>query len=231
MSTFSDNPEFVLLGQKGWQHARPPPDGVWTLPDLFAHTVTQHPHRPALSCSSGGILHTLSYFDLARKVRQISDVLQEELPDASSEHAPPVVGIWLERSADLTVAVLAATTAGFTWLPFDPDAPVYRVKACLDDSNATLILCDDAHYDRACAISQSVQKCRTICFSDLAAPSGPAHHELSSATRGRIRPDDPAYLIYTSGSKPQNSRYLLYHILIWSASNSHWNSEGHLYPS
>jgi acyl-CoA synthetase (AMP-forming)/AMP-acid ligase II len=200
MASLSHNPEFVLLGQEGLQHARPPPDDVQTLPDLFAHTVAQHPHRPALSCSSDGTLHTLSYLDLGRKVRHISDALQE-LSDPSSENAPPVVGIWLERSADLTIAVLSATTAGFTWLPFDPDAPADRVRACLDDSNAMFILCDDAHYDRACVVSQSVQKCRTIRFSDLAAHSGPTDQNLSSATRGQIRPDDPAYLIYTSGSK------------------------------
>ena len=186
------------------QHACPP-DGVQTLPDLFAHTASQHPQRPALSCSSGGTLHTLSYSDLAGRVHQISDMLREELGAAfgaiSSESVPPVLGIWFERSADLTVAVLAATTSGSTWLPFDPDAPVDRVKACLVDSKATLLLCDDAHYDRACDILQSIQTCNVVRVNNLATTKRPPGQLSSSATPRRALPHDPAYLIYTSGSK------------------------------
>jgi acyl-CoA synthetase (AMP-forming)/AMP-acid ligase II len=201
----SQHSEFILRGQKDLQHARPPPDGVLTLSDLFAHTVHQYPQRPALSCSSGGTLHTLSYFDLARRVGQVSDMLREEVGvkgmDLSPANVPPVVGIWFERSAELTIAVLAATTIGFTWLPFDPDAPVDRVKACLGDSNARFILCDNAHYDRASAIVKFVQPCQAIRFSDLAADRDASLQKSLSAARRHANSDDPAYMIYTSGSE------------------------------
>jgi acyl-CoA synthetase (AMP-forming)/AMP-acid ligase II len=195
------NPDYVLLGQQDLQHACIAPDGVQTLPELFAYTARRYPQRPALSCSSDG---TLSYSELAARVRQVSDILGEILagrfPTTSSEGDPPVVGIWLERSTDLTVAILAATTSGSTWLPFDPDAPTDRVKACLDDSKAALLLCDDAHYDRTCVILQSIQTCNVVRFSDLT-EGGEPHRQTSSATPRHIRPHDPAYLIYTSGSK------------------------------
>jgi len=203
-TTILSNPEYVLLGCQDLEHACVAPDGVQTLPELFAYTARRYPRRPALSCSSDGALRTLSYSELAARVRQVSDILRnilaEKVPITFSEGDPPVVGIWLERSTDLTVAVLAATTTGSTWLPFDPDAPMDRVKACLDDSKATLLLCDDAHYDRTCAILQSTQTCIVVRFSDLTEDRQPPR-QTSSATPRHIRPHDPAYLIYTSGSK------------------------------
>lgn len=201
-ATLPANSRFILLGQNDMHQ---PPDDVQTLPDLFAHTASQHPQRPALSCSSGATLHTLSYSELAGRVRQISDMLQEELGAAFKtiflESVPPVLGIWFERSVDLNVAVLAATTAGTTWLPFDPDAPVDRVKACLVDSQATLLLCDDAHYDRACDVMQSIQTCKVVRFSNLAAAKQSSRQISSSPTQRRALAHDPAYLIYTSGSQ------------------------------
>lgn len=197
--------EYILLGKKGLQQAPPPPDGVCTLPELFAYTARQHPQRPALSCPSDGALCTLSYSELAGRAHHISDMLRQKLAVTStnnaSESEPPVVGVWLERSADLTVSVLATTTAGLTWLPFDPDAPVSRVKACLEDSKATLLLCDDAHYDRSCSVMQSIPACTAVRFNDLAEHSGPRRQIVSSEAQRHANAHDPAYLIYTSGSK------------------------------
>lgn len=229
------DPEYVLLGRQNLQHACTTPDGVQTLPELFAYTARRHPQRPALSCSSDGTLRTISYSELAASVRQVSDnlreILAEKAPTTSSEGDPPVIGIWLERSMDLTVAVLTATTTGSTWLPFDPDAPIDRVKACLDDSKAALLLCDDAHYDRSCAILKSTQTCNVVRFSDLIEEGEP--RQTSSATPRLIRPHDPAYLIYTSGSKsafPDVPRKMTY-LIASPTLNSYRHSERDLYSS
>lgn len=199
---FLPHSEYVLEGPMDFSEACRPIDGIQTLPELFAYSAQQHAQRPALSCIVGGSLHTLSYSELAENVRSISDMLQGVLSVAvATENVPPVVGIWFERSADLTVAVLAATTAGLTWLPFDPDAPEDRVKACLRDSKAKLLLCDDVHSDRACNILQSIPACTMVRFNESAAVEG-VHHKISSSTiRKSAHPHDPAYLIYTSGSK------------------------------
>lgn len=203
---FFDASDFVLQGQNGLQQAPPPPDGVQTLPELFAHTALKYPQRPALSCSlESGSFQTLSYSDVATKVDQMSNTLRTVLGAASDiapqEDVPPVVGIWFERSLDLTLAILTATTAGSTWLPFDPDAPIDRVRACLADSGTTLLLCDDAHYDRACHLLQSGQTFRVTRFNELTASKSFRHPRSSSGLQRPIRAVDPAYLIYTSGSE------------------------------
>jgi acyl-CoA synthetase (AMP-forming)/AMP-acid ligase II len=210
----SGTTDFILQGQLGLQKASPPPDGVQTLPELFAHTAHKHPQHPALSCSlTGGGFHTMSYSDMATKVNRMADTLRTLLGEAFGvaphRGAPPVVGIWIERSLDLTLAVLAATTAGSTWLPFDPDAPVDRVQACLVDSGATLLLCDDAHYDRASRLLKSSQTCKAVRINDVTASNDCPRRTSSSVYQKRIGPEDPAYLIYTSGSELSRLRATL----------------------
>jgi len=73
--------------------------------------------------------------------------------------------------------------------------------------NARFILCDNAHYDRASAIVKFVQPCQAIRFSDLAADRDASLQKSLSAARRHANSDDPAYMIYTSGSESQRYRY------------------------
>ena len=99
-----------------------------------------------------------------------------------------VVGVWLDRSIALHVAVLAVLKAGATYLPFDAAAPPDRIAVCLQDSSAALLL-------------TSATDCSVIGTPILdverlndPAPDGPI-----------LRPpaEQPAYIIYTSGSSGQ----------------------------
>jgi len=78
---------------------------------------------------------------------QLAHTLKNFYPIPSIES--PVVGIWLEKSIDLHLTVLATTISGATWLPFDADAPAARVTACIEDGKACVLVCDAAHYDTA----------------------------------------------------------------------------------
>jgi non-ribosomal peptide synthetase component F len=174
-------------------------------------------------------LRTMSYSDLANKVCQISEIMRQKLGTAAaSEGTPPVVGLWFEHLADLTVAVLSTTTTGSTWLPFDPDAPMAWVKACLEDSKAAILLCNEAHYDHSCAILQSIEGCNVMRFNDLVARDDSSHH-LTSEAQMCINPDDPAYLIYTSGSKSYYRHVLQDNLIQSSSSNSYRDSQRHLH--
>ncbi|KDQ08654.1 hypothetical protein BOTBODRAFT_563322 [Botryobasidium botryosum FD-172 SS1] len=190
---------FVLQGHDGrGSETAPLPDGIQTFPQLFAHTVLQFPNRPALSSAFGGAFASLSYSEVACKVAHISNSLRARLHDSPGQphDRPPVVGIWMERSMEFTLAVLAVTYAGATWLPFDPDAPVDRVSVCLEDSDAVLLLCDGAHHERA----QEVVGASCVhhaLFDDL---SRLDYERTQAGPMRQARPGNPAYLIYTSGT-------------------------------
>ena len=50
------------------------------------------------------------------------------------------MGIALERSAELVVAVLGILKAGAAYLPLDPDYPPGRLAQMLEDAGAALVL-------------------------------------------------------------------------------------------
>ncbi|WP_327147783.1 non-ribosomal peptide synthetase [Nocardia sp. NBC_01329] len=105
------------------------------------------------------------------------------------------VGVALPRCADLVVALLAVWRAGGMYLPLDPEHPVPRLQAVIDDARPILVLTDSALAE--------VLDCRAV---DLGSePVRTALREYPgtppvAAETGELRGDHPAYALYTSGS-------------------------------
>src|SRR5690606_14157702 len=54
------------------------------------------------------------------------------------------VAVFLERSAEMVVALLAVWKAGGAYVPLDPDYPAERVRFMLEDAQATAVVTDSA---------------------------------------------------------------------------------------
>ncbi|MDP1796431.1 MAG: amino acid adenylation domain-containing protein, partial [Planctomycetaceae bacterium] len=106
--------------------------------------------------------------------------------------ADTLVAICCERSPEMVVALLATLKAGAAYLPLDPDYPLDRLTAMLDDSGADLLLVGPS------------QKLRfpNYCGPVLSLDTDPTMSPQSSTEnpRGVITSRAPAYVIYTSGS-------------------------------
>ncbi|KAL9933990.1 hypothetical protein V8E36_007072 [Tilletia maclaganii] len=205
MSTATATHSKEILGWAGHEVAPLPPTGVTTLVSLFGHQASLRPSSTALSFQPHGsnALQQLSYEEVLRQVEQAASRLraihQEHSSGiaASSAAELPVVGVWLERSLELTLSVLTATFSGATWLPFDADAPTARVNVCLENARAAAVLTDDTHYERAReAVSSIEEEVRPVVlrYSDLLDPS------LPTAELVEPEPTHTAYMIYTSGT-------------------------------
>ena len=101
-----------------------------------------------------------------------------------------VVGVCLERSADLVVALLAIIKAGSAYLPLDPSLPPDRLGFMLKDSGARLV------------VAEPLTRAR---LGDFAGTVVNASDSFASAESDRdvlmaVQPDHLAYVIYTSGS-------------------------------
>src|SRR5438105_10428002 len=80
-------------------------------------------------------LDSLSYRALNNRVNQLARVL------CKMGVGPSVaVGICLERSPQMLVALLAVLKAGGCYVPLDSDYPRDRIRFMVDDSNATVII-------------------------------------------------------------------------------------------
>jgi len=103
--------------------------------------------------------------------------------------AGDVVGVCLERTPEMVVALLAIMKAGAAYLPLDPAYPRDRIAFMIEDSAAPLVVTT-----APIAASLRLPASKSFLFDGpLVAGSVPA--ELPAPT-----PDSAAYLIYTSGS-------------------------------
>lgn len=103
-----------------------------------------------------------------------------------------LVGVCLERSPALVVAVLAVLKAGAAYVPLDPAYPRERLAAMLSDARPSVVLTENG----VCGELPGHAGLTVVLESQ--------HPQIavcpSTRPPARITPDAPAYVIYTSGS-------------------------------
>ncbi len=126
-------------------------------------------------------LQQLSYGQLTQQSLQVAAALQQR-----GIQAGDVVGVALQRSAQLLPVLLGIWRAGAAYLPLDPDFPHDRLRYMIDDAQAKLLIVDATTTELA--VNQ-----HSVNVEQLFATDGSANAVTISARH-------PAYLIYTSGS-------------------------------
>ncbi len=103
------------------------------------------------------------------------------------------VGLCVERTPRMLVALLGVLKSGGTYVPMDPSYPQERLAYMAADSGMTVLVTESNLVPYL-----SLGNVRTVCLDDaehLARSSGE-----SGAVASVTEPEDPAYVIYTSGS-------------------------------
>ncbi|OYO30320.1 hypothetical protein CD932_03610, partial [Janthinobacterium sp. PC23-8] len=151
---------------------------------LFEAQAARTPHAPALRCGTLELDYATlnaSANRLARRLRSLGVG-----PDT-------LVGLCLERSADLIVALLAILKAGGAYVPLDPAYPQERLRHMLEDAAPALLLTQRALLP-ALPLA-GLPQLETVCLDDAVAHAWD-DGDLACATL----PGHLAYVIYTSGS-------------------------------
>jgi amino acid adenylation domain-containing protein len=153
------------------------------LHDLVAAQAARTPGAPAVSAADG----TLTYAELDRRVAALALHLR-----AFGVGPEEVVGLHLDRSTQIVVALLAVLAAGGAWLPLDPAYPRERLAFLARDSGAKVVLTEPALAGRLAELAREV-----VLPADGEMPG-----EMPDADTGGapLLPENAAYLIYTSGS-------------------------------
>jgi amino acid adenylation domain-containing protein len=121
-------PELRVLRE--WGTGPDEPDGR-PVPELFADRVRATPDALAVVTDDG----SLSYAELAARVGGLAGALC-----AHGVTTETRVGVALDRSADLVVAVLAVLCAGGTVVPLPVDHPYERVAFVVHEAGVALVL-------------------------------------------------------------------------------------------
>ncbi len=110
-----------------------------------------------------------------------------------------LVGVCMEPSLELVVALLAVLKAGGAYVPLDPLLPQERFTFLLEDAQVPVVLTQN--YRRQSSIGYGDQlppmTVKTIC---LASGISASHLEHRDNPKLRVQPENLAYMIYTSGS-------------------------------
>ncbi|UVM52811.1 amino acid adenylation domain-containing protein [Pseudomonas sp. B21-015] len=141
---------------------------------------------------------SLSFCQLNRRANRLARYLRELGIGPDS-----LVGVQMERSLELMIALLAILKAGGAYLPLDPGYPEERLALIIDDASVTVVLTQQRFELRLKAHDVAV-----LCLDD---PANKVLHENDANPASINRPDDLAYVIYTSGSTGRPKGCMLPH--------------------
>ena len=129
----------------------------------------------------------LTYQELDRRSNQLAHYLQ-----TLGVCSEVLVGISLERTTEMLVAILGVLKAGGAYVPVDPAYPQERIAFMLQDAGVSVLLTHTDLLDRIPQIQTQV-----VCLDrDETAIS----QQSSDKPANSVTPENLAYVIYTSGS-------------------------------
>lgn len=150
---------------------------------LFEQQVATTPSATAVECQG----RSVTFDQLNRRANQLAHYLQQ------LGVKPGVrVGLYLDHSIEMVVAVLGIAKAGGAYVPLDPSHPASRTAFILGDASIEVVL-TQAHLVARLPASKGVRFCLDSQRQTLAGMG----QEDPGATAS---PKDVVYVIYTSGS-------------------------------
>ena len=163
-----------------WNDTAPAADPLPTVVRMFEAQAVLTPREAAWT----GDGWSLTYAELDRRSQGLARYLRRL--GAGPE---TVVGIYLERAADLPVALLGVLRSGAAYLPLDVAHPAERRAFVLDDAGVALVL------TRSSLLPGLPEGVRAVCLD-------PGWEEMEEGAEPLPAPDPEsrAYVIYTSGS-------------------------------
>ncbi|GCE02774.1 non-ribosomal peptide synthetase [Dictyobacter aurantiacus] len=175
----------------------------WCLHQLVEQQAERTPQAIAVHFEE----QTLTYQELNQRANQLARHL-----DSLGIGPDMLVGVCMERSLELVIAILAILKAGGAYVPLDPDYPADRLAYMIEDAQLSPVL-TQSHVRQVIAATGV----HMICLDE--------HHYLTAALDSSnlhkpVQLDNLAYLIYTSGStgKPKgamNTHRNIYNQLSW----------------
>ncbi|UCH98458.1 MAG: amino acid adenylation domain-containing protein [Candidatus Aminicenantes bacterium] len=198
-NTTADYPAGKVLHELLRDQVEKSPDHTTVLGSILQMTEDKLQTMPLSKRNAGAISPMakyknafITYMELNRNSNQLAHQLREK-------GIPPhtIVGIMVERSIEMIIALMGILKAGGAYLPIDPDYPQERINYMLADSQANVLvttpnLSNEITYKNGIVyVTDAINPLR----GRTAIVPRPSHLHLSPAPVTSL-----AYVIYTSGT-------------------------------
>jgi natural product biosynthesis luciferase-like monooxygenase protein len=173
-----------------WNNTERPLPGPHCVHEAFEAQVDRTPDKVALVDGS----RSLTYRELDRRANHVAQALI-----ANGAKPDQMVGIYVERSAEMMIGLLGVLKAGAAYVPMDPSYPGERIALMLEDSRADVVV------TTANLASALPPHTRALCVE--------AGREAGEADRPHVTVsgENLAYVIFTSGSTGRPKGVMLEH--------------------
>ncbi|GHG76385.1 non-ribosomal peptide synthetase [Comamonas sp. JC664] len=152
---------------------------------LSAWFEEQAARSPASVALTTGETH-LSYAELNARANVLAHALRDRGVGPES-----LVGICVDRGAELVIAILGVLKAGGAYVPLDPASPKDRLALILDDAEVCALVTESSR-----ASDLPTDRVPTLYVDTVPWQEGPRDRNPEPG----VTPDNAAYVIYTSGS-------------------------------
>lgn len=140
----------------------------------------------------------ITFKEFNKKVNQLAHYLVSRQGIVREDR----IGLYLERSPDLVIAMLAILKAGATYVPLDTEYAISRVEDIIEDAQITVVITNTQHARKVMALTTVV---------DLRRAASEIGSMRSDNPGARILGSQGAYVIYTSGSTGKPKGILIEH--------------------
>jgi amino acid adenylation domain-containing protein len=157
--------------------------GEWCLHELFEAQAARTPDAPAVTFEG----RSLTYRELDERANRLAHRLRKlgVGPDA-------LVGVAMDRSLELVIALYGVLKAGGAYVPFDPEYPEDRLAFMLADAKVPVLLTTER---LAASLPAGAARVVRLDADAASIAEEPPHRPASG-----VAPSHLAYAIYTSGS-------------------------------
>ena len=176
-----------------------------TVSELATWAAKTHSGTVAIRYTRDGIQHELSYVELEASVNDIADGLI-----ALGVRPGDRVALLAETRPEWTICDLAIAGIGAVCVPVYPTSSAEEIAWVLGDSEARAVICEHlGHFERIGTIRDALPDLELIAVMEaddgadvitLAGLRGWGLTTQRSTQDGKVAPEDPATIVYTSGT-------------------------------
>ncbi len=180
--------------------------------EFFEEQVNKDPEAIALVFEE----QKLSYRELNNQANQLAHYLVTE----KNVRPDTLVGISLERSFEMVIAILGITKAGAAYVPLDPDYPEARLAYLLGDASLDTVVTSQDVFERT-----PITSAQALCLNEPEVQRRISTQSIDNLKPNSLglNPDHLAYVIYTSGSTGRPKGVMVGHQAI--VNRIHWMHE------